>query len=113
VNRKRIWHATVLAAWAVLFVATIAWWGWLSPEIPAPRALTILLFAGPLLLPLRGLLYDRPSTYLWFNLLLMPYFAAAVAALYAAGGAHPVAALQLAATIVGFTAAFLRTRPTR
>lgn len=104
-------HLTVLAAWAVLLVSTVAWWGWLAPPSPLPRALAILLFGGPLLLPMRGLLHDRPRSYFWFNLILLPYFAAAIAALWVAGGAHPVAALQLAATLVGFTAAFLRTRP--
>lgn len=110
-NHARVMHATVLFAWAVLLASTVAWWGWLAPPTPLPRALAILLFGGPLLLPMRGLLHDRSRSYFWFNLLLMPYFAAAVAALWTARGAHPIAALQLAATLVGFTAAFLRTRP--
>lgn len=103
----------VLATWTVLFVTQVLWWGWLSADNPVPRAVLIFICAGPLLLPLRGLLHDRPRAYFWFNLLLMPYFSAAVAALYAAGGSHPIAWIQLLATVAGFGAGFMVTRQAR
>lgn len=112
-RRTLIYARLVRGCWAGLFFSQLFWWGWIAPDLPVPRAVMIVVAAGPLLLPLRGLLHDRARSYFWFNLLLMPYFAFAVAAIYAAGGDHRYAWAQLALIVTGFTAGFLRTRALR
>jgi uncharacterized membrane protein len=109
-KRRLIYARLVRGCWAGLFVLQIAWWGWLAAPPPVPRAVMIFIAAGPLLLPLRGLLYDRPRTYFWFNLLVLPYFALGVSALWAEGGDHPIAWMQVALCVVAFVAGFLRTK---
>ena len=102
-------HRVVLGCWGLLFLAQLLWWGWLADD-GSPRALLIFVTAGPLLLPLRGLLYDRPRSYFWFNLLALAYFAGGVAGAWASGGGSVVAWVQVVASVVGFTAAFYRTK---
>lgn len=109
-RRRLLYARLVRGCWAGLFFSQLFWWGWLVPDLPVPRAVMILIAAGPLLLPLRGLLHDRPRSYFWFNLLLLPYFVIAVGALYAAGGDHRFAWAQLLLTVVGFAAGFMRSR---
>lgn len=95
-------RGAVLACWAVLFFGQMVWW--------APSAVLIFITAGPLLLPLRGLLHDRPRSYFWFNLLALVYFAGGIAGAYASGGTSVVAWSQIAASVGGFAAAFYRTK---
>ncbi len=95
-------HALVLLCWAVLFFGQMAWW--------APNAMLIFITAGPLLLPLRGLLYDRPRSYFWFNLLALVYFAGGIAGAYASGGGSLIAWSQIAASVGAFAASFYRTK---
>ena len=99
----------MLACWAALFFGQIVWWGWLADD-GTPRALLILLCAGPLLLPLRGLLHDRPRSYFWFDLLALGYFAGGVAGVWASGGVNAVAWVQVVASVAGFAAGFYRTK---
>ena len=95
-------HWVVLASWAVLFFGQMVWW--------APNALLIFITAGPLLLPLRGMLHDRPRSYFWFNLLALMYFAGGVAGAYASDGENLIAWSQIVASVAGFVASFYRTK---
>ncbi|MEX0900388.1 MAG: DUF2069 domain-containing protein [Gammaproteobacteria bacterium] len=103
-------QALVLLCWAVLFFGQMAWWGWLAEAPLLPRAALIFIAAGPLLLPLRGLLHDRPRSYFWFNLLALLYFAGGIAGAYASGGTNFVAWSQILASVGGFAAGFYRTK---
>ena len=80
----------------------MVWW--------APSAALIFITAGPLLLPLRGLLHDRPRSYFWFNLIVLVYFAGGIAGAYASGGTNLIAWSQIVASVGGFTASFYRTK---
>lgn len=109
-KRRLLYARLVRGCWAALFLLQVAWWGWLADEPPVPRVLLVLLTAGPLLLPIRGIVNDRLRSYFWFNLLVLPYFAAAVASAWAHPGERPLAWMQMALTVTAFTAGFLRTR---
>jgi len=52
-----------------------------SPPTPhAPKSLILALAALPLLVPLRGMLYDRRGSFIWLGLLSLLYFIHAVGA---------------------------------
>jgi len=61
-----------------LFLLLIAWTAWLDPPSHLPVAIVLLVLIGPLLLPLRGLLYGRSYTHAWTSLLALFYFVAGV-----------------------------------
>ena len=106
---KNFLHWVVLGCWAALFFGQILWWGWLADD-GAPRSLLIVLCAGPLLLPLRGLLHDRPRSYFWLDLLALGYFAGGVAGVGVSGGVNAAAWVQVVASVGGFAAGFYRTK---
>lgn len=106
----RIMHAVTLAAWLALFALQLAWWAWLAPPAEVPRLVPVVVFAGPLLIVLRGLLHERPRAHFWFAVLVLPYFAVGVAAAYAAAGMHWLAWTQVCLSVAAFTAAFLYSR---
>lgn len=97
-----------LAAYFALLALLLNWWTWLAPPQRVPISLALILTAGPLLLPLRGLLHGRAYTHAWTSFLALPYFALGVDAL--AGGTAPgwlgvavvIASLALFAGAVGY-----------
>lgn len=48
---------------------------WLIPSRHFPTALVLIVIAGPLLLPMRGLLNNKTYTYQWASFLSLAYFA--------------------------------------
>ena len=48
---------------------------WLIPSRHFPTALVLLVIAGPLLFPMRGLLNNNTYTYQWASFLSLAYFA--------------------------------------
>ena len=96
-------------------VAIVLWLGYsglllvqlaaaLAPDPVWPRTLRLLLLITPLLLPLRGLLIGRPSSYVWISLISLFYFSAAVALLAATPDAA-LARLELATSLLLFLGA--------
>ena len=58
------------------------WEGWLAPAPKAPPGFWLTLKGTLLLVPLSGMLRDRPRSYLWASLLVMPYFMEGTMLLY-------------------------------
>jgi uncharacterized membrane protein len=75
---SRLWHAVALTGYFGLFGLLLLWFCWLEPPTRAPISLLLLLLGGPLLFPLRGLLYGRPYTHAWASFLALFYFSAGV-----------------------------------
>jgi uncharacterized membrane protein len=88
----------------------LLWHAWLSPPRPEMISLTLLLHAGPLLLPLRGLLHARRYTFKWSGMLIMAYFIHGVAAAANAGAQRPLGILEIVLSLGFFLGAlrFLR-----
>ncbi len=74
----RLMRAVALTAYFGLFFLLVAWHGFISPPSAFPRALLLLIVAGPLLFPLRGLIHGRPYTHAWTSFLALFYFALGV-----------------------------------
>ena len=74
---------------------------WLIPSRHFPVALVLIVIAGPLLFPMRGLLNNKTYTYQWASFLALPYFAHGISEMSAypefwyAGLLESIAALMM------------------
>ena len=94
----RCWRAVALIGYFGLFGLLLLWFAWLEPPNRSPVALALILWVGPLLFPLRGLLHGRSYTHAWTSFLALFYFALGV--FHAAG---PMARPWLAWLDMGFS----------
>jgi uncharacterized membrane protein len=95
---SRFWHAVALAGYFGLFGLLLLWFAWLEPPRRVPVSLALILLAGPLLVPLRGLLQGRPYTHAWTSFLALFYFTVGVF-----NAAGPMARSWLAWLEIGFS----------
>ncbi len=68
------WQRLALGSYLGLLAWVIAWHSYLSPPVHFSAPLFTLLWALPLLFPLKGLIKKHPYTYAWTNFILMLYF---------------------------------------
>lgn len=94
----RFWWIVALSGYFGLFGLLLLWFAWLEPPSRSLVALTLLLWVGPLLFPVRGLLRGRSYTHVWSSFLALFYFAFGV--FHAAG---PMARPWLAWLEIGFS----------
>ena len=94
-STTRILYVLSLLAYTGLFTLLMLWYTWLAPAASIPRSLVILFFVGPLLFPLRGLLYGRPYTYAWTSFLVLIYFIHGVIEAYASSETRMLASLEI------------------
>ena len=78
---KRL-QGLALASYLLLILLVVLWEGWLAPAPKAPPGFWLTLKGLLLLIPLFGMLRDRPRSYLWASLLLMLYFMEGVMLVY-------------------------------
>ena len=62
-----------LSGYFALLLLLIIWHGFLYPASKQPLLITVFIIT-PLLLPLRGLLKEKPYTYAWTSFVIMLYF---------------------------------------
>lgn len=71
-----------LGSYLLLIALVVLWEGWLAPTPRVPPGFWLTVKSVPLLLPLLGLLRDKPRSYLWASLLVILYFMEGVMLLY-------------------------------
>lgn len=74
-NYMTLARISTLIGYFGLFILLMVWIIWLTPPdtIRLPKSLSLLLLAGPLLFPLRGLLHGRAYAHAWVSLLALFY----------------------------------------
>src|SRR4030067_21485 len=72
--RTQFLQRVALARYLLLILLTLLWEGWLAPAPKAPPGFWLTLKGTLLLVPLFGMLRDKPRRYLWARLLVMLYF---------------------------------------
>lgn len=80
-STKRL-QSLALATYLLLILLVLLWEGWLAPAPKAPPGFWLTLKGLLLLMPLFGMLRDRPRSYLWASLLVMFYFMEGVMLIY-------------------------------
>ena len=78
---KRL-QGLALTIYLLLIFLVLLWEGWLAPAPKAPPGFWLTFKSVLLLLPLFGMLRDRPRSYLWASLLVMFYFMEGVMLIY-------------------------------
>lgn len=78
---KRL-QGLALGFYLMLIVLVLLWEGWLAPAPKAPPGFWLTFKGVLLLLPLFGMLRDRPRSYLWASLLVLFYFMEGVMLIY-------------------------------
>ncbi|MDX1609067.1 MAG: DUF2069 domain-containing protein [Halofilum sp. (in: g-proteobacteria)] len=113
-RRPQPWRVLALTAYFALLLLLLNGLTWIAPPEGLPPAFALIVLAGPLLLPLHGLLRAKSYTHAWTSLLSLLYFALGIDAL-AAGQAPPwlawatiVASLALFTGCVGYVRANAR-----
>lgn len=76
------YHHLSLFGFFGLFSLLMAWPTLISPDPSIPTALRLILSAGPLLLPFRGLMNRNLKSCTWMTYISLPYFAHGVAEAY-------------------------------
>lgn len=74
-KKLRFAQNLALIGYFSLFIVLMINIVWLIPSRYFPTALVLIIIAGPLLFPLRGLLNNNTYTYQWASLLSLAYFA--------------------------------------
>lgn len=108
----RALRLSAAASLAALLVLCLAWEMWLAPLRPGGSLLA--LKAAPLALPLGGILGGRRSTYQWWSMLILAYFAEGVMRAWSERGASQLlAAAEIALSVAFFASAVAYARLTR
>jgi uncharacterized membrane protein len=84
-KKLRFSHTLTLLGYFSLLIILMINIAWLLPSQHFPIALVLLVIAGPLLFPMRGLLNNNIYTYQWASFLSLPYFAHGITEI----SAHP------------------------
>ena len=77
-RHARIARVITLVGYFGLLLLILNWFTWIAPPAQVPRSLLLIVLAGPLLIPLRGLLNGRRYTHQWVNFLALFYFVVGV-----------------------------------
>ncbi|MGL5030505.1 MAG: DUF2069 domain-containing protein [Aeromonas sp.] len=86
------------------------WHGWLSPHPNLNPWLLPVLWAVPLLLPLKGIVQGHPYTHAWGNFVLMLYFLHSLTLLTTDEGERWLAAVELLFTSCAFVGTIMYAR---
>lgn len=93
--QRRYFYLVGLIGFLGLFFLQLAWHSVLFPTDHFPVGLMLILTAGPLLLPFRGLLDGRLKSCTWMSYLSLPYFIHGVAEAYASQPERAYALLEV------------------
>lgn len=73
-NKTKLFRSAVLIGYFGLLSLLLLWFTILAPSITIPTSVVLLIFVGPLLFPLRGLLHGKRYTHAWTSFLVLIYF---------------------------------------
>lgn len=102
-------YLTACASLIALILFCLAWELWLAPLRPGGSWLVLKTL--PLLAPLHGVLRGRVYTFQWALMMVLAYFAEGVVRAWSDAGAAASAALvEVALTVIFFTASIVYVR---
>ncbi len=86
-----------------LFTLTLLWVTVLAPSTRIPTSIMLIMFVGPLLFPLRGILNGKPYTHTWTAFLVLLYFTHGVVESWANPAERWLAITEILLSIILFT----------
>lgn len=109
-SRSMPWRVMTLLGHFALMVLLMVWEIWIDPAGMLPKSLVILFMVGPLLIPLRGLLYGRTYTHAWTSFLALFYFLHGVGQAYDGKQFAYLGVLEVVFSLMLFLGAILYVR---
>jgi uncharacterized membrane protein len=109
-THSRFYYRLTLLSYFALLILLALWFTWLAPSTTLPTSLVLLFGLGPLMFPLRGLLYGKPYTFAWSSFLIMLYFIHGIVEAYANPQVRLLAGIEIALTCLFYTGAILYPR---
>jgi len=88
-------YYAALSGFFGLFLLMMAWHTLLAPSNQFPTALLLIISAGPLLLPFKGLLNRNLKSCTWMSYLSLPYFIHGVTEAYVNQIQRPYALMEI------------------
>lgn len=86
-----------------LFSLTLLWVTVLEPSARMPTSIMLIIFVGPLLFPLRGILHGKSYTHAWTAFLVLLYFIHGVVESWANPAQRWLAITEILLSILLFT----------
>lgn len=99
-----------LVSYFALLILLMLWQTVLAPPQALPISIVLVLLVGPLLFPLRGLLYGRPYTHAWTSFLVLIYFIHGIVEAWSNPGVRLYAGLEILFSVLLYTGALLYAR---
>jgi uncharacterized membrane protein len=106
-------HRLAIVVYLALMALLMLRFTWLAPPPRSLISVSLLLFAGPLLIPLRGLLRGRRYTIAWSTLLILAYFIHGTATAAEGGMGFWLGLAEISLSLGYFFLAILYIRSTR
>lgn len=106
-SRAQFYRRLALFSYFALLILLMLWFTWLAPSKTMPTSLVILFGIGPLMFPLRGLLYGKTYTYAWSSFLILLYFIHGVVEAYADPEVRLLAVMEIVLSCLFYVGAIL------
>jgi len=108
---SRLYYILAMAGYFALLGLLMTWTMWIKPSTTFPVVVVLVLYVGPLLFPLRGMLSKKLYTFGWTQFMSLFYFTAGVWA-----ASHPderwLGLLQILFSLAWFVGGMLFIRAT-
>jgi len=107
---SRFYYTTALLGYFGLFFLLLLWTIYLVPPTIFPISIVLIFYVGPLLIPLRGLLYGKLYTHAWAHFMALFYFTIGVMVAAANAEERWYALIQVTFSIMMFVGSMMYVR---
>ncbi len=107
---SRFYYILALLGYFGLFLLLVLWTVYLAPPTIFPISIVLLFYVGPLLIPMRGLLYGKLYTHAWLHFMALFYFTIGVMVAAANVEERLYALIQVALSIMMFVGSMMYVR---
>ena len=107
---SRFYYILALLGYFGLFFLLVLWTVYLAPPTIFPTSVVLLFYVGPILIPMRGLLYGKLYTHAWLHFMALFYFMIGVMVAAANVDERIYALIQVALSIMMFVGSMMYVR---
>jgi len=107
---SRFYYILALLGYFGLFFLLVLWTVYLAPPTIFPTSVVLLFYVGPILIPMRGLLYGKLYTHAWLHFMALFYFTIGVMVAAANVEERLYALIQVTLSIMMFIGSMMYVR---
>lgn len=105
-SELKLARQVTLASWFGLFALTLSWVTMFAESPRIPVSLMLIVYVGPLLIPLRGLLNANIRAHIWTTLLVLFYFIHGIVEAWASPAERWLAVTEIIFSVTLFIGCF-------